>query len=80
MAMPAKQGNTLIVYAILGLTCIPIAAPFALVYSNKALKTYGEFDPGDKSLVNICRIIGIVGCVLLVLRIVFEIWVMTRTK
>lgn len=79
-ALPARQGNTIMLYAILGLTCVPIAAPFALVYANKALKTYGELDPGDKSLVNICRIIGIVGCVLLVARIVFQVWFFSRTK
>ena len=72
IAMPAKQGNTLLVYAILGLTCVPIAAPFAWYYASKALKTYGDLDPGDKSLVNISRIIGIVGCVLLVVRVVLQ--------
>ena len=72
VAMPAKQGTTLITYAILGLTCVPIAAPFAWYYANKALKIYGDIDPGDKSTVNISRIIGIIGCVLLVVRVVLQ--------
>lgn len=80
IAMPAKQGNTIMLYAVLGLTCVPIAAPFAWNYANKALKTYGDLDPGDKSLVNISRIIGIIGCVLLVVRIVFQVWFAMRTK
>lgn len=80
VAMPAKQGNTIMLYAILGLTCVPIAAPFALVYANKALKTYGDIDPGDKSLVNISRIIGIIGCVLLVLRIVLQVYFVARSN
>lgn len=80
VAMPAKQGNTILLYAILGLTCVPIAAPFALVYANKALKTYGDLDPGDKSLVNISRIIGIIGCVLLVARIILQVWLVTRSN
>lgn len=77
VAMPAKQGNTLMVYAILGLTCVPIAAPFALFYAGKALKNYGELDPGDKSLVKVCRILGIIGCVLLVPRMLLQIWLLS---
>ena len=63
-AMPAKQGTTLIIYAILGLTCCPIAAPFAWYYAAQALRNYGALDPGDRSTVVIARILGIVGCVL----------------
>ena len=71
-AMPAKQGVTLIVYALLGLTCCPIAAPFAWYYAAQALKSYGALDPGDRSTVAVARILGIVGCVLGVARLMLR--------
>lgn len=67
--LPAKQGTTLIVYGVLGMLCCQILAPFTVYYSTKALKTYGDLDPGDKTLVKAARILGIIGCIFLVLRV-----------
>lgn len=67
--LPAKQGTTLIIYGVLGLFCCQILAPFTWYCSNQALKKYGDIDPGDKSIVKIARILGIVGCLFLVGRI-----------
>lgn len=69
-AMPAKQGTTLLIYGLLGMICCQILAPFTWYYSNKALQSYGDLDPGDKSTVKIARILGIIGCLFLVGRIV----------
>lgn len=65
-AMPAKRGNVIMVYAILGLLLIHILSPAAWIYANKTLKDYGELDPGDKKQVKLGRIIGIVGTVVLI--------------
>ena len=70
-ALPPKQGTTLLVYGILGLVCCQIAAPFTVYYATKALQSYGDLDPGDKSLVKVARILGIIGTLLLVGNIVF---------
>ena len=67
--LPHKQGTTLIIYGVLSLFCCQILAPFTIYYSTKALKTYGDVDPGDKNLVVIARILGIIGCLFLVGRI-----------
>lgn len=68
--LPAKQGTTLIIYGVLGLFCCQILAPFTWYYSNQALKKYGDIDPGDKSTVKVARILGILGCLFLIGRIV----------
>ena len=67
--MPTKQGTTLIIYGVLGMLCCQILAPFTVYYATKALKTYGELDPGDKNLVVIARILGVIGTIFLVLRL-----------
>jgi hypothetical protein len=68
-AMPPKRGTAILIYGLLGISCCQIAAPFALIYGRKALKEYGNTDPGDKSMVRIGWILGIIGCVILLLRI-----------
>lgn len=68
-ALPHKQGTTLIIYGVFGLFCCQILAPFTWYYSNQALKSYGAIDPGDKSTVQIARILGIIGCLFLIGRI-----------
>lgn len=67
--MPAKQGTTLMIYGVLGILCCQILAPFTIYYSTKALKSYGDVDPGDKNLVVIARILGVIGCLFLIGRI-----------
>ncbi len=67
--LPHKQGTTLIIYGVLGLFCCQILAPFTWYYCNVALRSYGDIDPGDKSLVKVARILGIIGCLFLIGRI-----------
>lgn len=64
-AMPAKRGNLIMIYAVLGLVLVHILSPVAWIYAHKTLKDYGDLDPGDKKQVKIGRIIGIVGTVVL---------------
>lgn len=74
-AMPPKRGTAVLVYGLLGVTCCQIAGPFAWYYGGKALKEYGVNDPGDKTMVRIGWVLGIIGTLILLLRIGFYIMV-----
>ncbi len=64
--MPAKRGQFIMIYAVLGLLLIHILSPVSWIFANKALKEYGDTDPGDKKLVKTARVVGIVGTVILI--------------
>jgi hypothetical protein len=68
-ATAPKRGTAVLIYGLLGISCCQIAAPFAFFYGRKALKEYGDTDPGDKTMVRIGWVLGIIGCVILLLRL-----------
>lgn len=68
-AMPPKRGTAILVYGLLGVSCCQIAGPLAWYYGGKALKEYGATDPGDKTMVRIGWVLGIIGTLILLLRI-----------
>ena len=74
VAMPPKRGTSILIYGLLGISCCQIAGPFAWVYGAKALKEYGDKDPGDKTLVRIGWILGIIGTILLLGRLGFYVY------
>jgi hypothetical protein len=67
MVMPARQGALVLVLGVLGLVICCVCAPFAWTRANSALAEYGDEDPGDRSIVEAGRVLGIIGTVLWVL-------------
>lgn len=67
------NGTTILVLGILGLVCCQICAPIAWVMGNTAMSTIdsGRADPAERSNVNIGRILGIIGTILMVLVFLF---------
>ena len=78
--MPVKRGTLILIYALLGLTVIHILSPIAWIYANRTLADYGALDPGDKKMVRIGRIIGIVGTVILLAIWGFYLWAATQSS
>lgn len=71
------QSTTILVLGILGIICCSIAAPFAWIMGNKAVKEI-DANPGrysGRDQANIGKILGIVGCVLLVIGLVLGVLV-----
>lgn len=74
---PASGGQVnatlLVVMGVLGVACCTFLAPVTWVMSNSALKTLdaGGGNPSDRSTVNIARILGIIGTVILVLSLLW---------
>ena len=66
------NGTLILVLGILSIVCLPILGPVALIMGNNALKS-GSVDPSQLQLVNAGRICGIVGCVFLVLGVIYWI-------
>lgn len=69
MAQPHPQGTLILIFGILSLVGITILGPFAWYMGNKALR---EIDANpmaysDRSNVNVGRILGIIGSVLLII-------------
>jgi hypothetical protein len=64
--LPAKRGNVILIYAVLGLCLIHIFSPFAWYYAHATLKDYGAIDPGDKKQVKLGRTLGIIGTIILI--------------
>jgi uncharacterized membrane protein YjgN (DUF898 family) len=60
---------------ILGIVCCGFLAPVAWVMSNSAMATLnaGGGNESDRSMVNIARILGIIGTVLLVLGLLWAV-------
>lgn len=77
MAQPHPQGTMILVLGILSIVGISILGPFAMVMGNKAIKEI-DANPGaysNRDSVNIGRILGIIGTVLLALGVVaMVIW------
>lgn len=69
---PPVNGTLILVLGILSIVCLPILGPVALIMANNALKS-GPIDPAQAGSVNAGRICGIIGCVLLVLGIIYGI-------
>lgn len=74
---PAGGGEVnatlLLVLGILGIICCGILAPVTWVMSNGAMATLdaGGGKEGDRSMVTIARVLGIVGTVLLILSLLW---------
>ena len=66
------NGTLILVLGILSIVCLPILGPVALIMGNNALAS-GPIDPSQAGMVNAGRICGIVGCVFLVLGIIYWI-------
>jgi len=62
------KGTMILVLGILGLICCPICGPVAWVMGNGAMNA--STDPSDRNLVNIGRILGMVGTALTVLGVI----------
>ncbi len=71
VALPPKRGTVVLIYGLLGISCCQIAAPFAWFYGSRALREYGVSDPGDKTIVRIGWVLGILGTIVLVARLGF---------
>ena len=73
-ASPSSSGNgtLILILGILSIVCLPILGPVALILGNNALAS-GTVDPSQMGMVNAGRICGIVGCVFLVLGIIYWI-------
>jgi len=69
------NGTMILVLGILSIVCLPILGPVALIMANNALKS-GPIDPAQAGSVNAGRICGIIGCVLLVIGILYWIAVL----
>ena len=67
------NATLLLVLGILGIICCGFLAPVTWVMSNSAMATLnaGGGQESDRSMVNIARILGIVGTVLLVISILW---------
>ncbi len=70
------NATTPLVLGILGIICCGFLAPVAWVMSNTAMATLnaGGGKEGDRSMVNIARILGIVGTVLLILSLLWVVF------
>lgn len=68
------KGTTILVLGILSIVCCQLLGPVAFIMGNNALAAYGASDPGDRQLVVIGRILGIIGTVLLVLSLLWTIF------
>lgn len=67
MAQPHPQGTLILVFGILSLVGISILGPFAWYMGNKAMQEI-DANPAaysDRSNVNVGRILGIIGSILL---------------
>ena len=74
VAGPGKRGSTILVYGLLGVTCCQIAAPFAVWYGIVSLKAYKEKgDPGDRGMVIAGLVLGILGCLVIPVRILLAV-------
>ncbi len=63
------NGTSLLVMGVVSILCCPILGPVTWYLSNDAI-TKGTVPADDASKVNIARILGIIGTVLLVLGII----------
>lgn len=71
------NGVLILILGILGVTICGICAPVAWIMGNNALALIdsGQGDPSQRQNVNIGRILGMVGCALIVLGIIFYVLV-----
>jgi uncharacterized membrane protein YjgN (DUF898 family) len=69
------NATMLLVMGILGIVCCGFIAPFAWVKSNSAIATLnaGGGQESDRSMVNVARILGIIGTVLLILSLLWVV-------
>jgi uncharacterized membrane protein YjgN (DUF898 family) len=73
---PSPFNATLIlVLGILGIVCCGFLAPVSWIMSNNALALInsGQANESDRSTINIARILGIIGTVLVVLGLIFYV-------
>lgn len=71
MAQPHPQGTLILIFGILSLVGITILGPFAWYMGNKALKEI-DANPAaysDRNNVNVGRILGIIGSVLMIIAV-----------
>ena len=74
--MKAHRGTMLLVFGILGILCCLIFAILAWVMGNSDLKAMaeGRMDPSGESLTKAGKILGIIGCVLGILSILWFVF------
>jgi len=72
-----KQGKAVLIFGVVSMLCCSYAAPFAVFYAWRALREYGDRDPGDRNLVLWGIGTGIAGCCLLTVRL-YVLFAMNR--
>lgn len=72
----AHRGVMLLIFGILGLVCCFIFAILAWVMGNSDLKTMaaGQMDPSGEGLTKAGKILGIIGCALAILWLLWAVF------
>jgi len=75
-SVKAHRGTMLLVFGILGLLCCIIFAILAWVMGSSDLKAMaeGQMDPSGEGLTKAAKILGIIGCVLGILSLVWMVF------